>query len=181
MIAVPSRRRFTGWLPKRRKKPDDVYARATSGELDIMQLPPYASVEDARRRGIEDVEEQLKGLRPDGLDAGSRDVLSDLVDAWLAAEIALLEPIHDERQAVATVLVGLAEQDLARQKPRYEADLARVLHAREALDAAAEALTGTRTEHLRTRWPARTDGGGTVSSLGGTSYSEEADTDEQAA
>ncbi|MGX7826033.1 hypothetical protein ACTG9Q_13160 [Actinokineospora sp. 24-640] len=123
-------------------------ARVVGGELDLIMPPPYDTSETEPAAGRQRVEELIGRLTPNGLDAGSRDVLNNVINDWADAAVARLDSERDERQAVGDVLIGLAREEVARRKPLYDRDLTRALHYREALEAAFVALTGKNTATL---------------------------------
>jgi hypothetical protein len=150
----------------RRPHRNDPFTRATHGDLDIVMPPPYEMSRDQQVEALAWVEELLQRVQPGGLDAGSREFLNNLINAWCDEAIARLDAERDERQAVADVLIGLAGEEAARSKPKYDVDLTRALHAREALESALEALTQKRTGDLRESRPPRLDDGPLESTLG---------------
>ena len=82
-----------------------------------------------------EIAELIARLQPGALDAGSREVLNNLINARTDAQLAELDAARDERQAVVDNLVALAAEQVARYKPRYDADLARVGQTGSALAA----------------------------------------------
>jgi hypothetical protein len=127
-----------------------------------------------QERARAEVVELIGCLQPNALDAGSREVLNNLINARTDAELAELDAARDERQAVDDNLVALAAEQVARYKPRYDADLARVGQTGSALAAAYEALTGrTPTEFVPPR-PRRAGNGPIESTLGPIDLSDDA-------
>jgi hypothetical protein len=121
-----------------------------------------------------EIAELVGRLQPGALDAGSREVLNNLINARTDAQLAELDAARDERQAVVDNLVALAAEQVARYKPRYEADLARVGQTGSALAATYEALTGrTPTEFVPPR-PRRSGDGPIESTLGPIDLSDDA-------
>jgi hypothetical protein len=118
------------------------FAPLPSEPLDLLKPPVYEIPEEWWDQARSDVEQMINRLRPDALDAGSREVLHNFINARVAQALADLKAARDDRVAIAKVLVGMASEEVARRAPRYEADLARTSHARTALAVAFEALTG---------------------------------------
>jgi hypothetical protein len=79
--------------------------------------------------------------------------------------VARLQAEREERQAVGEALVGLARQEVARRKSQYDADIARLYEAQEALEVARQQLTGNRERGPFTEVP-RPRGGPLTSTLG---------------
>lgn len=131
------------WWRSRRRRAKDPYSWARRGELDIVKAPPYQLPLEEQQRRRAEVEALIAGLNG-GLDANwaSREVLYNLINAWMLQWIAMVNAQRDERQAVLDILVGLAAEELARREARYEADLSRAEQARMALEDAFERLTG---------------------------------------
>jgi hypothetical protein len=148
--------------PRWRRK--DPFSRVANGDLDILMPPPYDMSPDEQL--IAQVEMLLQGLQPGAIDAGSRHVLGNLINSWAHQALARLDAERDERQAVGDVLVGLAQEELASSRPRYEADYARVLHAYEAVAVTYAALTGKKAADLRIYLPPRAAPGPLQSGLG---------------
>jgi hypothetical protein len=132
------------WPWRRRQR---VFSRGVTGELDLEMAPPYdlrPPRQDADRARVEDLVAGLAG----GLDAGSREVLNNLINDLTDQAVAELRLERDNRQAVNDILEGLARQEVARHKPRYDADLARVRQAGVALAVTFEELTGLRLDDI---------------------------------
>ena len=172
---------LAGWWRRRRGRRADPFTRATTGDLDIVMPPPYDMSGAGHTEALDRVEELLGRLRPDGLDAGSLEVLHNLINDWEDQDLARLAAERDERQAVGDVLLGLALEEVARRKSAYDLDLVRAKHAREALDVAFAALAGKRTADLTDTWPQRLDDAPVSSTLGpvdlsGTVLADDPDT-----
>ncbi len=161
-MAIP----LLAWWRGKKEKRNDPFTRATRDDLDIVMPLPYDMTDTVREKGHAMVRGHVEKLKPNALDAGSREVLNNLINAWADREIAHLDAERDERQAVGLVLIGLARQEVARRKALFDADLATALHAREALGAAFEALTGKRTADYGSSFPARFDDNPVSSTLG---------------
>jgi hypothetical protein len=155
-----------GWWPIRRRPGNDPFTRATHGDLDIVMPPPHDMSDTTQARARAEVEELVRRLQPGGLDAGSREVLNNLINARADQAVARLEAERDERQSVGEILIGLAREEAARRKPLYDADLARVMQAREALEIAFTELTGKTTIGPFAPLPQRVDDGPIMSTLG---------------
>jgi hypothetical protein len=109
---------------------------------DRVTPPTYDMSPGRQEQARAEIAELVGRLQPGALDAGSREVLNNLINARTDAELAELDAARDERLAVIDNLVALAAEQVARYKPRYDADLARVGQTGSALAATYEALTG---------------------------------------
>jgi hypothetical protein len=119
-----------------------VFARLPDKPLDLLKPPPY---ELSARRQQDDraqVEGLIDSLKPNGLDANSREVLFNLVNALAEQALAELDAERDERHAIGRVLVGMASEELTRRRHRFDADATAAHHAAAALALAYEAMTG---------------------------------------
>lgn len=155
-----------GWWPFRPRRRHDPFLRAKHGDLDIVMPPPYDMSDTGQRQAREQVEKLVRQLQPGGLDGNSGEVLNNLINAWMDQEIARLGSYRDERRAVSGMLIGLAREEVARRKQRYEADYARSQHARQALAIAFRELTGTELTELQSPHPPHIDDGPLRSTLG---------------
>jgi hypothetical protein len=164
------------WLPSvgSRRPTRDPFTRVQHPQrLDLVASSPYDMSLDQQERARAEIRELIASLQPDALDAGSREVLNNLINARTDAALAELDAARDERQAVADVLVGLAAEEVARYKPRYDADLARVSQTGAALAVTYKELTGQDpTEYIPAR-PRRASDGPIQSSLGPIDLSDE--------
>jgi hypothetical protein len=88
------------------------------------------------------VHQLIESLKPNALDAGTREVVHNFINARVLRSLKEIESLRTERLAIARVLVGMANEEVARRHPGYEVDFARVSHARTALADAYEKLTG---------------------------------------
>jgi len=111
-------------------------------ELDRVTPPTYDMSVDRHEQARAEIAELIARLHPGALDSGSREVLNNLINARTDAQLAELDAARDERQAVVDNLVAAAAEQVARYKPRYDADLARVGQTGSVLAATYEALTG---------------------------------------
>jgi hypothetical protein len=141
---------------------------------DRMTAPTYDMSPGRQEQARAEIAELIERLRPGALDASSREVLNNLINARTDAELAELDAARDERQAVVDNLVALAAEQVARYKPRYDADLARVGQTGSVLAATYEALTGrVPTEFVPPR-PRRAGDGPIESTLGPIDLSDDA-------
>ena len=140
-----------------------------------MAPPPYAMSRAAQQEARQRVEHLIARLQPGGLDDNNRDVLNNLINAWTDQQLAELDAERDQRQAYVDAMVGQAAEQVARYKPRYEADVARVTQATAVLAMMYEELTGRQaTEHIPPR-PRRTDDLPIESTLGPVDISDDRD------
>jgi hypothetical protein len=124
------------------------FSAGAAGELDLEMSPPY--VTDHRRLAEERAHvERLIVSLTGGLDAGSREVLNNLINDYADQALADLQRQRDNRLAVNDILEGLARQEVARRKPRYEADLAEVQQAGVALAVTFRELTGLDLDEVK--------------------------------
>ena len=115
------------WWPRRR--------------LELLMVPPYdprSARQEADRRRVEQLITSLEG----GLDAGSREVLNNLVNDLTDQAVAQLRLERDDRATHHDILEGMARREVARRQPRYDADLARLRRAETVLAEAFRELTG---------------------------------------
>jgi hypothetical protein len=141
---------------------------------DRMTPPAYDMSPDRQEQARAEIAELIERLRPGALDAGSREVLNNLINARTDAQLAELDAARDERKAVVDNSVALAAEQVARYKPRYDADLARVAQTGSVLAATYEALTGrTPTEFTPPR-PRRAGDEPIESTLGPINLSDHA-------
>ena len=111
-------------------------------EIERVTPPTYDMSLARHEQARAEIAELVGRLQPGGLDAGSREVLNNLINAWTDSQLAELDAARDERLAVVDNLIALAAEQVARHKPRYDADLARVGQTGSALATTYEALTG---------------------------------------
>ena len=141
---------------------------------DPLAPSAYEMTPGRQEQARAEIADLIERLRPGALDAGSREVLNNLINARTDAQLAELDGARDERQAVVDNLVALAAEQVARYKPRYDADLARVAQTGSVLAATYEALTGrTPTEFVPPR-PRRAGDGPIESTLGPIDLSDDA-------
>jgi hypothetical protein len=127
------------WPLRRRER--RLYSRSAARQLDLEMPPPY-DVDPQRQASDRQQVESLIGSLAGGLDAGSREVLNNLINDMADQALAELRVARDNRQAINDILEGLARQAVARFKPLYDADLARVQQAGVALTVTFTELTG---------------------------------------
>jgi hypothetical protein len=120
-----------------------------------------------------EIAELIDRLQPGGLDARSREVLNNLINAWTDGQLAELDAARDERLAVVDSLIALAAEQVARYKPRYDADLARVGQTGSALAASYQALTGRRSSEFVLPRPPRVNDEPIQSTLGPIDLSDD--------
>jgi hypothetical protein len=165
------------WLSRARKPrrtPGAADARVPGQGLDRITPPTYDMSPGRQEQARAEIAELVGRLQPGALDAGSREVLNNLINARTDAELAELDAARDERKAVVDNLVALAAEQVARYKPSYDADLARVGQTGSVLAATYEALTGrTPTEFVPPR-PRRAGDGPIESTLGPIDLSDDA-------
>ena len=165
------------WLLGPRRPRRTVRGPATRGPeqgLDRITPPTYDMSLGRQEQARAEISELIARLQPGALGAGSREVLNNLINARTDAQLAELDAARDERLAVIDNLVAAAAQQVARYKPRYDADLARVGQTGAALGATYEALTGrTPTEFVPPR-PRRAGDGHIESTLGPIDLSDDA-------
>src|SRR5450755_1692253 len=154
------------WRSSRLRHRNDPFHRAKHGDLDIVMPPPYELSDTVQAEARQKVEHLIGQLQPGGLDGNSLDVLSNLINAWMDQEIARLHGHRDEWMAVASMLVGLAREEVVRRRHRYEAHYARAQQARQAMADAYEQLTGAKLADLPAPYPRHADGGPTRSTVG---------------
>ena len=145
---------------------NDPFRRAKHGDLDILMPPPYEIPAAAQQEAREKVESLIARLQPGGLDGNSRDVLNNLINDWMDQEIARLLSHREEWKAVASMLTGLAREEIALRRHRYEADYGRAQQDRQALALAYEQLTGAPYENLPSPYPQHAPDGPIQSTLG---------------
>lgn len=160
----------TGIWPWRRGRRRS-YSRGVKGALDLQMPPPYDMHPPNQRQDRERVEQLIASLAG-GLDAGSREVLNNLINDLTDQSIARLRVERDERQAVSDILEGLARQEVARYRPRYEADMARVHQAGLALAVTFQDLTGLSMDEVTAPRPPRVQREPLVSTLGAVDVSD---------
>src|SRR5918994_5372598 len=79
------------------------FAGPTDKPLDLLMPPPYEMVPERERQDRARVEQLVEKLKPNAVDAGSREVLFNYVNALADQSLAELEAARDERQAVGRV------------------------------------------------------------------------------
>ena len=139
-----------------------------------MTPPTYDMSVDRHEQARAEIAELIGRLHPGALDSGSREVLNNLINARTDAQLAELDAARDERQAVVDNLVAAAAEQVARYKPRYDADLARVGQTGSVLAATYEALTGRPPAEFTSPRPRRAGEHPIESTLGGIDLSDDA-------
>ena len=128
--------------PKLGKPRRNAPGRGPGQDLDRITPPTYDMSFGRHEQARAEIAELIGRLQPGGLDARSREVLNNLINAWTDGQLAELDAARDERLAVVDSLIALAAEQVARYKPRYDADLAKVGQTGSALAASYQALTG---------------------------------------
>jgi len=147
--------------------------RGPGQELDRITPPTYDMSLGRHEQARAEIAELVDRLQPGGLDARSREVLNNLINAWTDGQLAQLDAARDERLAVVDGLIAVAAEDVARYKPRYDADLARVGKTGSALAASYEALTGRRPSEFVLPRPPRVNDEPIQSTLGPIDLSDD--------
>ena len=142
-------------------------------DLDRITPPTYDMSLGRHEQARAEIAELVDRLQPGGLDARSREVLNNLINAWTDSQLAQLDAARDERLAVVDSLIAVAAEDVARYKPRYDADLARVGQTGSALAASYEALTGRRPSEFVLPRPPRVNDEPIQSTLGPIDLSDD--------
>jgi hypothetical protein len=130
------------WTGERRRTARSPLTPGQAQEIDRITPPTYDMSTGRHDQARAEIAELIERLQPGALDAGSREVLNNLINARTDAQLAELDAARDERLAVVDHLVAHAAEQVARYKPRYDADLARVGQTGSALATSYEALTG---------------------------------------
>jgi len=142
-------------------------------DLDRITPPTYDMSIGRHEQARAEIAQLIDRLQPGGLDARSREVLNNLINAWTDGQLAQLDAARDERLAVVDGLIAVAAEDVARYKPRYDADLARVGQTGSALAASYEALTGRRPSEFVLPRPPRVNDEPIQSTLGPIDLSDD--------
>jgi hypothetical protein len=143
-------------------------------DLDRITPPTYDMSLGRHEQARAEIAELIGRLQPGALDAGSREVLNNLINARTDAQLAELDAARDERLAVVDNLVAVAAEQVARYKPRYDADLARVGQTGSALAATYEELTGHAPSEFVLPGPRRAGDRPIESTLGPIDLSDDA-------
>ena len=147
--------------------------RGPGQDLDRITPPTYDMSLGRHEQARAEIAELIDRLQPGGLDARSREVLNNLINAWTDGQLAELDAARDERLAVVDSQIALAAEEVARYKPRYDADLARVGQTGSALAASYEALTGRRPSEFVLPRPPRVNDEPIQSTLGPIDLSDD--------
>jgi hypothetical protein len=142
-------------------------------EIERLTPPTYDMSLNRHEQARAEITELIGRLQPGGLDSGSREVLNNLINAWTDSQLAELDAARDERLAVVDNLVALAAEQVARHKPRYDADLARVGQTGSALSTTYEALTGRKPSEFVPPRPPRVNDEPIKSTLGPIDLSDD--------
>jgi hypothetical protein len=142
-------------------------------DIERLTPPTYDMSLDRHEQARAEITELIGRLQPGGLDSGSREVLNNLINAWTDSQLAELDAARDERLAALDNLVALAAEQVARYKPRYDADLARVGQTGSALSTTYEALTGRKPSEFVPPRPPRVNDEPITSTLGPIDLSDD--------
>jgi hypothetical protein len=164
---------MTRWSPLRRRRPrDPLLRRARPGDLDIARPAPHDMSDAEQARARARIEDLVGRLQPRGIDAGSREVLNNLINSWMDQANARVNGHHIEQTAVSAMLIGLAREEVTRRRSRYEADYARAQHACRTLAVTYQQLTGREMTDLPSPHPAHIDDQVFASTLGAMSWTD---------
>jgi hypothetical protein len=164
---------MTRWSSLRRRRPrDPLLRRARSGDLDIARPAPHDMSDAEQARARARIEDLVGRLQPRAIDAGSREVLNNLINSWMDQANARVNGHHIEQTAVSAMLIGLAREEVTRRRSRYEADYARAQHACRTLAVTYQQLTGREMTDLPSPHPAHIDDQVFASTLGAMSWSD---------
>jgi hypothetical protein len=134
---------MTRWSPlRRRRRLRGSLRRARHASLDIARRAPHDMSDAEQAQARARIEALIERLQPQAIDAGSREVLNNLINAWMDQASARVNRHHLEQTAVSAMLIGLAREEVTRRRPRYEADYARAQHAFRTLAVTYQQLTG---------------------------------------
>ncbi|MFY1637653.1 hypothetical protein ACN27F_31005 [Solwaraspora sp. WMMB335] len=137
IVAWPRRRRDTARAVRR-----PAFASRGGTPLDLLVPPAYERPEHQLDADRARVRELIGSLQQGALDAGSRQVLANLINELGEQSLAELDVARDERRAVGRVLLGMAAEELVRRWERLKSAAVRASHAETALALAFEELTG---------------------------------------
>ena len=143
------------------------FAGAPTHPLDLVKPPDYELDETWRDATRSEVDTLINSLKPNALDAGTREVVHNFINARVLRSLKEIESLRAERRAIARMLVGMANEEVSRRVPRYEVDFARASHARTALADAYEKLTGRPAAEFLAAAPDRAGGRPLHSTVGG--------------
>src|SRR5262252_6579693 len=121
------------WRLNPGKRRSSVPGRGPGQEIERIAPPTYDMSLGRHEQARAEIAELIDRLQPGGLDARSREVLNNLINAWTDGQLAELDAARDERLAAVDSLIAIAAEQVARYKPRYDADLARVGQTGSAL------------------------------------------------
>jgi hypothetical protein len=135
--------------------------------LDLVKPPDYELDESWRDETKVEVGRLIDSLKPNALDAGTREVVHNFINARVLRSLKEIESLRAERRAIARVLVGMANEEVSRRLPGYETDFARASHARAAVADAYQKLTGRPASEFLAAAPDRAGGRPLHSTVGG--------------
>jgi hypothetical protein len=161
------------WSRRRSRRPrDPLLRRARPGGLDIARPAPHDMSDAEQARARARIEDLVGRLQPRAIDAGSREVLNNLINSWMDQANARVNGHHIEQTAVSAMLIGLAREEVTRRRSRYEADYARAQHACRTLAVTYQRLTGREMTDLPSPHPAHVDEQVLASTLGAMSWTD---------
>jgi hypothetical protein len=163
---------MTRWSRRRRRPSDPLLRRARPGGLDIARPAPHDMSDAEPARARPRLEALVGRLQPRAIDAGSREVLNNLINSWMDQANARVNGHHIEQTAVSAMLIGLAREEVTRRRSRYEADYARAQHACRTLAVTYQQLTGREMTDLPSPHPAHVDEQVLASTLGAMSWTD---------
>jgi hypothetical protein len=164
---------MTRWSPlRRRRRLRGSLRRARHASLDIARRAPHDMSDAEQAQARARIEALIERLQPQAIDAGSREVLNNLINAWMDQASARVNRHHLEQTAVSAMLIGLAREEVTRRRPRYEADYARAQHAFRTLAVTYQQLTGREMTDLPAPHPAHFDDAVIASTLGVTTWTD---------
>jgi hypothetical protein len=143
-----------------------IFAGAPTQPLDLVKPPDYELDETWREQTRADVARLIDSLKPGALDAGTREVVHNFINARVLRSLKQIESLRAERRAIARVLVGMADEEVARRKPGFDVDFAQASHATTATAIAFEELTGRSAAEYVPAAPARLGEGPLHSTVG---------------
>jgi hypothetical protein len=163
---------MTRWWPRRRASRHAGGGRPRYGDLDIAMPAPHDMSDAGQAQARARIESLVSRLQPRAIDAGSREVLNNLINAWMDQASARVNHHHIEQAAVSAALIGRAREEVARRRPQYEADYSRAQHAGRTLAVTYQQLTGREMTDLPSPHPVHVDDTLVASTLGATSWTD---------
>jgi hypothetical protein len=149
------------------KRSRATFAGPPTHPLDLVKPPDYELDESWRDTTRAEVGNLIDSLKPNALDAGTREVVHNFINARVLRSLKEIESLRAERRAIARMLVGMANEEVSRRVPGYEVDFALASHARTAVADAYEKLTGRSAAEFLAAAPDRPGGRPLHSTVGG--------------